>query len=157
MREDRMIAAAVVRPGAAQRAGADAHHHRRVHLAVGHVAQLRRLQNYLPGGFEREIGEHQVRDVRAAGRRGADCGGGEALLGDRRVDHPLRPELLPQTLCVGEAAAALAGAFAEIEDAGLRAHLLGDAVAHRLEPARVRDGRCRGAAASASGGLIGSA
>ena len=34
VREHRMIDAAVVRPGAAHRAGADAHHHRRVHLAV---------------------------------------------------------------------------------------------------------------------------
>ena len=67
-------------------------------------------------------------------------GAGEALLGDRRVDHALRPELGPQPLGVREGAAALAGAFAEIEDRRIAAHLLGDAVAHRVEPA------CHGAA-----------
>ena len=36
---------------------------------------------------------------------------------------------------MGEAAAPLAGAFAKIEDGGVGAHFLGDAVAHRLEPA----------------------
>ena len=115
-----MIAAAVVRAGAAQRAGADAHHHRRVHLAVAHVAQLRRLQHDLPGGLEHEIGEHQVGDRARAGRRGADRGAGEALLGDRRVDHARAAELLPEVLGVREGAAALAGALAEIEDVRIR-------------------------------------
>ena len=92
-----------------------------------------------------------------AGRRGAERGAGEAQLGDRRVDHPLGAELLPQALGVRESAAALAGALAEIEDVRIAPHLLGDAVAHRIEPARLgRVGR-PAAARSASGGLIGSA
>ena len=44
---------------------------------------------------------------------------------------------------MGEAAAALAGTLAEIEDCRIGAHLFGDAVAHRLEPAlraRLADG-----------------
>ena len=66
-------------------------------------------------------------------------------------------ELLPEALGVGEGAAALAGAFAEIDDVRIAPHLLGDAVAHRVEPARGRRSGRRPAGASASGGLIGSA
>ena len=58
---------------------------------------------------------------------------------------------------MGEGAAALAGAFAEIEDVRIAPHLLGDAVAHRVEPAGGHGRRRLPAAASASGGLSGSA
>ena len=46
-------------------------------------------------------------------------------------------ELLVQVLRMGEGAAALTRSFAEIDDIGVAAHLLGDAVAHGVEPARL--------------------
>ena len=143
MGEDGMIHAAMVRPRTAECTGADAHHHGGIHLAVAHVAELGRLQEDLPRRFEGEIGEHQVRHGAGAGRRGADRGGREALLGNRRVDHAVGAEFGPQALGVGEAAAAFAGAFAEIEDGGVGAHFFGDAVAHRLEPALLEGGAGR--------------
>ena len=148
MREDRMIDAAVVRPRAAQRPGAHPHHHRRRHLAVAHVAQLRRLQEDLPRRLEGEVGEHQIRHRPRPGRRGPHRRGGEPLLRDRRVDHPLGAELLPEPLGMGEAAAALAGPLAEVHDRRVRPHLLGEPVAHRVEPAHLL-GRARPPPASA--------
>ncbi len=127
----------MVRAGRAHRARADADHHRRGHLPVRHVAQLRRLQRDLPGGLEQEVGEHQVGNAAHARRRGAKRRAGEAKFGDRRVDHPVSPELLVEPLGVGEGAAALAGSFAEIDDVRIAPHLLGDAVAHGVEPARL--------------------
>ncbi len=135
VRPHRVVGAAVVRPGAADAAHADAHHHRRVHLAVAHVAELGGLQHDLAGRLEQEVGEHEVGDGAGAGGRGAEGGAGEALLGDRRIDHPLRAELVVEVPGVGEGAAALAGALAEIEDVRVAPHLLGDAVADGIEPA----------------------
>ena len=143
VRPHRMITAAVVRAGAPERAGADAEDHRCVHLPVAHVVELRRLQHDLPRRLEHEVGEHQVGDGARAGGRGADRGAGKALFGDRRIDHARAAELLPEALGVREGAAALAGAFAEIEDVRVLAHLLGDAVADGVEPAG-HDGRASG-------------
>ena len=83
VRPDRMVAAGMVRAGAAHRAAAHADHHRRVHLSVRHVAQLRRLQRDLPARLEQEIGKHQVGDDAHAGGGGAQGGAGKALLADR--------------------------------------------------------------------------
>ena len=85
------------------------------------------------GGVEQEINEHHVRHRAAAGGGSARGCAGEAQLRNRRVNHPASAELLPQTFGVGEAAAALANAFAEVKDMRIAAHLLGDAVAHRFE------------------------
>ena len=130
----------MVRSGAPYGAGTDADHHGRVHLAVRHVAKLGGLEDDLARRLEHEVSEHEIGDRARAGRGGTEGGAGEALLGDRRIDHALRPELQPKPLGMSERAAALAGALAEVHDVRVAAHLFGDAVTDRVEPA-CRHGR----------------
>ena len=135
MGKDRMVAAAVMRAGTAQRPCPGAHHHRRIHFAVAHVAQFGGLQENLARRLERKVREHQIRYRAGPGGRSADGGGGKALLGYWRVHHPLPAEFGPQVFGMGKTAAAFAGAFAKVQDRGIGAHFLGNAVAHRVKPA----------------------
>jgi len=131
----RVEAAAVVRPGVLDRAPAAADHHGHAHLAVAHVAEPGGLEHDLAAGLPEEIGHHQVGHAAAPGGRGPHRGPREAQLADRRVDHPLRAELLEKPLGVGEGPAPQADALAEVDDVWVAAHFFGDPVAHRLQPA----------------------
>ena len=52
---------------------------------------------------------------------------------NRRVDHPLAAEFVPQALGVGKTAAALARSLAHVDDVRIAAHFLGDRVAHGFQ------------------------
>ena len=85
------------------------------------------------GGLEHEVDEHQIGHGPATAGRGAHRGAGEAELGDRRVDHPVAAEFVPQILGVGKAAAAFAGPLAHVDGVRIAAHFLGDPVADRFQ------------------------
>ncbi len=72
--------------------------------------------------------------MRQPAGRGPDRRSGEAEFADGRVDHSPAAELLEEVLGMPVRAAAVAGSFAEIDDVRIAAHLLGDAVAHRVHP-----------------------
>ena len=142
----RVVHAAVVRPGRTHGTGTHTDHHRRVHLAVAHVAQFGRLQHDLARRFKQKVGKHQVGDTTHPGGRSPQARTGEAQLRNWCVDHPAGAEFLEQILGMREGAAALAGAFPKIKDQRVAPHLFGQAVAHCVQPAGAdRDGtRCSG-------------
>ena len=137
----------MMRPGRPDRPRSHAYDHGRGHLAIGHIAQLRCLQRELSGSLEKEIGKHQVCNAAHSGRRRSKRSSGKSEFGDRRVDHPLRPELLVEVFRVSESPAAFACALAEIDQVWIAPHLLADAVTHRVQPSRFLAGsvarRCR--------------
>ena len=72
--------------------------HRHLGLAAEHVAQLGRLVDDRLHRQADEVDVHDLGDRSGAGRGRADGDGGDDLLGDRRVAHARRPELLDQPL-----------------------------------------------------------
>ncbi len=84
-------------------------------------------------GARDEVGELQLDDGPLAHPGGADGGADEALLGDRRVEHPLLAELLDQACRHPERAAEGADVLAEQEDALVLPHRVGERGANRLE------------------------
>ena len=111
-------------------------------LAAEHVAELGGLIEYLVEADAHEIDEHQVGDRPKPGRGGADRGADERRLGDRRVEHPVAPELRHQALgdahraapCVllaGRAGAA-GDVLAHQDHARVPLHLLTDRFIDRL-------------------------
>ena len=89
-----------------------------------------------------EVGELELDDRTLAHPGGADRGADEALLGDRRVDHALRAELLEQARRDAEGAAEDADVLAEQEDAVVLAHRVLERGPDRLEIRDLADG-CR--------------
>ena len=109
-----------------------AEHHRRFHLAAGHVERLRRRVEDLVDRLHGEVEGHELDDRLEAGERGADAEACEAVLGDRRIDHALRTELLQQALRDLVGALILGDLLAHHEDVLVAAHLLGHGVAQRF-------------------------
>jgi hypothetical protein len=74
-----------------------------------------------------EVGEHDLGDRLQAGHGRAHGGAEDRLLGNRRVAHPLRTELLVEPDRGLEHAAGLGHVLAEEHDVRIALHLLGDA------------------------------
>src|SRR5205823_12023798 len=92
-------------------------------------------------------GELELDDGPLALPGGADRRPDEALLRDRRVEHPLVAELLPEPLRHAERAAEMADVLAEQEDALVLAKRVAQ---RRLDRLEVRDYACTIRAASAA-------
>ena len=90
------IVLAVLGRDARGRAVGAAEHDRAVHLAAGHVERLGGRIDDLVDGLHGEVEGHELDDRLQARHGRADAEAGEAVLGDRRVDHPLVAELLQQ-------------------------------------------------------------
>ena len=86
----------------------------------------------VPGARD-EVGELHLRDRAHAHQRGAGAAADDRGLGERRIDHPPRPELLLESERDLERAAVDADVLADHEDALVAAHLLAEPVGDRLE------------------------
>ncbi len=75
-----------------------AEHDRAAHLAARHVQRLGGGVDDLVHRLHGEVEGHELDDRPQPVHRGADRHAGEAVLGDRRVDDPLRAELVEQAL-----------------------------------------------------------
>ena len=104
-------------------------------LAARHVVDLRRLVDHLIHHQRQEVAEHDVDDRAHAGHRRTDGQAGKPGLGDRRVDHALRAELLHQPLHHLEGGARFGDVLAEQHDARIAAHFFGQRLADRLAEA----------------------
>ena len=109
-----------------------AEHDRAAQLAAGHVERLGGRVDDVVDRLHGEVPGHELDDRPQARHRGADAEAGEAVLGDRRVDHPLGAELLEQALADLVGALVLGDLLAHQEHVGVAAHLLGHGVAQRL-------------------------
>ena len=114
------------------RAVRSAEHDRRTHLAAGHIERLGRRIDDLVDRLHGEVEGHELDDRLQAGHRRADADAGEAVLGDRRVDHAARAELLQQPLRDLVGALILGDFLAHDEDVLVAAHLFGHRVAQRF-------------------------
>ncbi len=79
-----------------------------------------------------EVPGHELDDRLEAGEGRADAHPGEAIFGDRRIDHARRAELIEQALGHFVGALILADLLAHDEHRRIAAHLLGHGVAQRL-------------------------
>ena len=109
-----------------------AEHDRGFHLAAGHVERLRRRVDDLVDRLHGEVEGHELDDRLEARHRRADAEAGEAVLGDRRVDHALRAELLQQALRDLVGALIFGDLLAHHEHVLVAPHLLGHGVAQRF-------------------------
>ena len=95
-----------------------------------HVAHLGELVGDLVHAFAHEVHEHHVDDRAAAGGGGADAEADDALLGNRRIKHPVRAEFLQDAVVVAVHAAGFGDVLAGHEGVRLflhhRAHAFGD-------------------------------
>ena len=139
-------ALAVLGGRAARRAQVGAEDDGHLELAAGHVVHLGGLVGDLVHGQGQEIAEHDVDHRPHAGHGGADADAGKAGFGDRRVDHAGRAELLDQPAEHLERRAGLGDVFADDEDAGVAAHLLGQRLVHGLREGDLRVAGLRPAA-----------
>ena len=89
-----------------------------------------------------EIPGHEFDDRPHPGHGRADAQSGESLLGDQRVDDPLRPELVEQTLADLVGAPILRDLLADQHHFPISAHLLGQGVAQRLAHRHLRSQTC---------------
>ena len=117
MGEPALEAVRVLRRELAATAGRHPDHQRHRELAARHVRQRRRAVDDLVQREQAEVAGHDLDDRAQARDRGADTGADEAVLGQRRVDDALRPELLEQALADRVAAAVAAHVLAEQQDA----------------------------------------
>ncbi len=122
----------MLRAEARARAVAGAHHQRALELAVRHVAALRKLVGDVVEAHREEIREHDLGDRLQAGHRRAHGGAQDRLLGDRRVAHAHRAELLEQPHRRLEHAAGAGHVLAEEHDVLVALHLLRDAAGDRI-------------------------
>ena len=120
--------------GAEARAGAvaGAHHQRAFDLAVRHVTALGEFVGDVVEAHREEVREHDLGDRLQAGHRRAHGGAQDRLLGDRRVAHAQRAELLVQTDGRLEHAAGLGHVLAEEHHVGIARHFLRDAAGDRV-------------------------
>ena len=120
-------ALAVLRAEARAGAVAGTHDQRALELAVRHVTALRKFVGDVVEADGKEIREHDLGDRLQPCHRGAHRGAEDRLLGNRRVAHAQRTELLVKTHGRLEHAAGLGHVFAEKHDVGIALHLLRDA------------------------------
>ncbi len=128
---------------------------RHLDLAARHVAVLGRLVDDLLERERQEVLVHDLDDRAHARHRRADARADDRHLGDRRVAHALRAELVEQPLRDAHRAAHLGDVLAHDEDVVVLAHRAGERVAdglavgdlrHRRSSGRLRAaGRCRSA------------
>ena len=111
-------------------------------LAARHVEGLGRRVDDLVNRLHREVHGHELDDRLQSVQRGADRHAGEAVLGDRHVDHPLGAELVEQALADLVGALILRDFLAHQEHVGVAAHLqrhgVAQGLAHRLLEQRPR-------------------
>ena len=110
-----------------------ADHHRHAEPVVRAVAHPRRLGHDLVERRVDEVRELDLGDRPQAVHRGADRRADDHRLGQRRVDDPVVAELGPQPVGGEEHAALLADVLAQDDDRLVAAHLLGHALADRLD------------------------
>ena len=117
----------MLRAEARAAAVAGAHDQRALELAVRHVAALGEFVGDIVEADREEIREHDFGDRLQTGHRRAHRGAEDRLLGDRRVAHAQRAELLVKADGRLEHAAGLGDVLAEEHDVGIARHFLGDA------------------------------
>ena len=128
MEEHRLYILRVEQPSAYAPAVGNSHHHRHVQVAVGAIANPRRFADELVHAGPHEIGEldfwngPQASECRSQGDTHDRC------FGQGRVDHPILPELLQESLCRKKYAAPPAHVLTQNEDFVVVAHFL----RHRL-------------------------
>ena len=105
-------------------------------LATEHVPALGDLIGDLVHGAGHEVGEVHVHHREKAGHRGAQGGAHDGGLGDRRVEHALRPELLRQPFGHAEGHAEH-DVLADAVHARVASHLLAEREVERL--AKIHD------------------
>ena len=129
MRVPGRIILAVLGGDARGRAVRSAEHDLATHLPARHIERLGGGVDDLVHRLHGEIEGHELDDRLQARERGADAEAGKAMLGDRRVDHALRPELLQQPLRDLVGALIFGDLLAHHEHVLVAAHLLGHGVA----------------------------
>ena len=92
------VALAVLGGDARGRAVGPAEHDRAAHLPARHVERLGRRVDDLVDRLHGEVPGHELDDRPQARHGRAHADAGKPLLGDGRIDHALRPELLEQAL-----------------------------------------------------------
>jgi hypothetical protein len=122
----------MLRAEARASAVASAHDQRAFQLPVAHVAALGKFVGDVVEADREEIREHDLGDRLEARHRRAHGRAQDRLLGDRRVAHAQRPELLVEPDRRLEYAAGLADVFAEKDHVGVARHLLRDAARDRI-------------------------
>ena len=117
---------------------AGAHDQRNFDLPIGHVAALGKLVGDVVEADRDEIREHDLGDRLEAGHGRTHGSAEDRLLGDRRVAHPHRAELLEQADGRLEHAAGLADILAEENHVGIARHFLRDAADHGVAISQFR-------------------
>ena len=116
--------------GAAAIAGA--HHQRAFELAIRHVTALGEFVGDVVEADREKVREHDLGDWLQAGHGCAHGCAHDRLLGDWRVAHAQRSELLVETDGRLEHAARLGHILAQEHDVLVTLHLLGDAADDRV-------------------------
>ena len=79
---------------AGSRTARAAEHHRRTHLAAGHIERLGGGVDDLVDRLHGEVEGHELDDRLQARHRRTDADAGKAVLGDRRIDDAAGAEFL---------------------------------------------------------------
>ena len=138
---------------AAAVAGSD--HERAGQLTVRHVAKLRHFVGDVVEADGEEVGEHDLGDRPQTRHRRAHRRAQNRLLGNRRVAHPQRPELLVKPDRRLEDAARLRDVLAKEDDAIVALHLLRDAASYGVPIRQFRHAQPPSAYTSAVSNSIG--
>ena len=109
-----------------------AEHDRRRHLAARHIAGLGGRVDQLVHRLHREVEGHELDDRPEAGKSGANTKPGEALLGDRRVDDPARPNSCNSPWLTLKAPSYSATSSPISKTHWVAPHFLGHGIAQRL-------------------------
>ena len=133
VREERLDRLRVVEGAVHAAAVRRPHDHRHAEAVVRAVAHPRGLGHELVEGRVDEVGELDLGDRPEAVDGRADRGADDHRLGERRVDDPVVAELAPEPVGRQEDAALLADVLAQDDDRLVPPHLLGHAVADRLD------------------------
>ncbi len=141
------IVLAVLGGHAGGRAVGAAEHDRALDLAAGHVERLAGRVDQLVHRLHGEVPGHELHDRLQPGHGRAHRHAGEAVLGDRGVDHAAVAELFQQAAADLVGALVLGDFLAHQEHVLVAAHLLGHGVAQGVADGRLdqlgpfRDGR----------------
>ena len=114
------VVLAVLRGDAGGSAVRPAEHDRAMHLAARHIERLGGRVDDVVDRLHGEVPGHELDDRLEPGEGRADADAGEAIFGDRRVDHARRAELVEQALGHFIGALVLADLLAHDEHAGSR-------------------------------------
>jgi hypothetical protein len=131
------IVLAVLGADAAGGAVRTAEHDGRADLAARHVQGLGGRVDDVVDGLHGEVERHELDDRLQARHGRADAQAGEAVLGDRGVDHAAVAELLQQFAADLVGALILGDFLADQEDGLVAAHFLGHGVAQGVADGRL--------------------